>query len=220
MHITLAPMEGVVDHLMRDMLTQVGGFDLCVTEFVRVVDQLMPKRVFHRICPELNNQGFTPNGVPVKVQLLVLCLDHHHHTECTPQRWSDFGFATPWCGAGGPLFAVHLAVDRRRLRLASLLRLLLLQSSADQRRRADSFGRDHQRQAQCVFANGTAVDELQSELLRHRIGCVWQHGRVHAGSDGAPEAGGGHARVDECGEHLAGLHTGLDRVGGGYKIFY
>ena len=70
MHITLAPMEGVVDHLMRDMLTQVGGFDLCVTEFVRVVDQLMPKRVFHRICPELNNQGFTPNGVPVKVQLL------------------------------------------------------------------------------------------------------------------------------------------------------
>ena len=70
MHITLAPMEGVVDHLMRDMLTQVGGFDLCVTEFVRIVDQLMPKRVFYRICPELNNQGYTPNGVPVKVQLL------------------------------------------------------------------------------------------------------------------------------------------------------
>ena len=70
MHITLAPMEGVVDHLMRDMLTQVGGFDLCVTEFVRIVDQLMPKRVFYRICPELNNHGLTPNGVPVKVQLL------------------------------------------------------------------------------------------------------------------------------------------------------
>lgn len=63
-------MEGVVDHLMRDMLTQLGGFDLCVTEFVRIVDQLMPKRVFYRICPELNNQGFTPNNVPVKVQLL------------------------------------------------------------------------------------------------------------------------------------------------------
>lgn len=70
MHITLAPMEGVVDHLMRDMLTQVGGFDLCVTEFVRIVDQLMPNRVFYRMCPELNNQGYTPNGVPVKVQLL------------------------------------------------------------------------------------------------------------------------------------------------------
>ncbi|WP_293760944.1 tRNA-dihydrouridine synthase [uncultured Paraglaciecola sp.] len=70
MHITLAPMEGVVDHLMRDMLTQVGGFDLCVTEFMRIVDQLMPKRVFYRMCPELNNQGCTPSGVPVKVQLL------------------------------------------------------------------------------------------------------------------------------------------------------
>ncbi|MGS2720807.1 tRNA-dihydrouridine synthase [Paraglaciecola aestuariivivens] len=70
MQITLAPMEGVVDHLMRDMLTQVGGFDLCVTEFVRIVDQLMPKRVFYRICPELKQGGLTPSGTPVKVQLL------------------------------------------------------------------------------------------------------------------------------------------------------
>lgn len=70
MQVILAPMEGVVDHLMRDMLTQVGGFDLCVTEFIRVVDQLYPRRVFHRFCPELVNGGFTPSGVPVRVQLL------------------------------------------------------------------------------------------------------------------------------------------------------
>ena len=70
MHITLAPMEGVVDHLMRDMLTQVGGFDLCVTEFVRVVQTKLPKKVFYRLCPELHNGGLTPIGVPVKVQLL------------------------------------------------------------------------------------------------------------------------------------------------------
>jgi tRNA-dihydrouridine synthase C len=70
MHITLAPMQGVVDHLMRDMMTQIGGFDLCVTEFVRVVDQLMPSRVFYRLCPELHTQGKTPAGTPVKVQLL------------------------------------------------------------------------------------------------------------------------------------------------------
>ncbi|MGJ8680974.1 tRNA dihydrouridine(16) synthase DusC [Paraglaciecola sp.] len=70
MQITLAPMEGVVDHLMRDMLTQVGGFDLCVTEFVRVVELLLPKKVFYRLCPELKNDGLTPSGVPVKVQLL------------------------------------------------------------------------------------------------------------------------------------------------------
>ncbi|TDF41408.1 tRNA dihydrouridine(16) synthase DusC [Alteromonadaceae bacterium M269] len=70
MQVTLAPMEGVVDHLMRDMLTRVGGFDLCVTEFVRVVEQLLPKKVFYKYCPELYENGYTPAGVPVKVQLL------------------------------------------------------------------------------------------------------------------------------------------------------
>jgi len=70
MKIILAPMEGVVDHLMRDMLTHVGGFDLCVTEFVRVVATKLPEKVFYRLCPELLNNGYTSNGVKVKVQLL------------------------------------------------------------------------------------------------------------------------------------------------------
>ncbi len=70
MKIILAPMEGVVDHLMRDMLTRIGGYDLCVTEFVRVVNQLLPNKVFYRICPELKNQCVTPSGTPVRVQLL------------------------------------------------------------------------------------------------------------------------------------------------------
>lgn len=70
MRIILAPMEGVVDHLMRDMLTRLGGFDLCITEFVRVVDQLLPRRVFTRLCPELLTDGKTSAGVPVRVQLL------------------------------------------------------------------------------------------------------------------------------------------------------
>ena len=70
MKIMLAPMEGVVDHLMRDMLTRVGGYDQCVTEFVRVVDQKLPKKTFYRLCPELHHGGKTPSGVPVRVQLL------------------------------------------------------------------------------------------------------------------------------------------------------
>jgi len=70
MKIVLAPMEGVVDHLMRDMLTQLGGFDLCVTEFVRVVSTKLPPKVFYRICPELKQNGLTPSGVKVRVQLL------------------------------------------------------------------------------------------------------------------------------------------------------
>jgi len=70
MKLYLAPMEGVVDKEMRQVLTQVGGFDYCVTEFVRITDQLLPPRVFHRLCPELLNDGKTESGTPVIVQIL------------------------------------------------------------------------------------------------------------------------------------------------------
>lgn len=66
----LAPMEGVVDHTMRAMLTQVGGIDRCVTEFVRVTNTRLPAKVLYRYCPELKNNGLTPSGIPVFVQLL------------------------------------------------------------------------------------------------------------------------------------------------------
>jgi len=70
MKIMLAPMEGVVDSYLRDILTKIGGFDLCVTEFVRIVDQELPPKVFKRFCTELNNKGKTAAGTPVIVQLL------------------------------------------------------------------------------------------------------------------------------------------------------
>lgn len=70
MKITLAPMEGVMDHHMRQLLTSIGGIDLCVTEFVRVVDLRLPAKVYRRLSPELNNGSKTPAGTPVRVQLL------------------------------------------------------------------------------------------------------------------------------------------------------
>ncbi len=70
MRILLAPMEGVVDHTMRDMLTTFGGIDRCVTEFVRVTSALLPKKTYLRLCPELANGCKTPAGTPVYVQLL------------------------------------------------------------------------------------------------------------------------------------------------------
>lgn len=70
MRLILAPMEGVVDHTMRSLLTSLGGIDRCVTEFVRVTDRLLPPRVFYRLCPELKNAGVTAAGVPVYLQLL------------------------------------------------------------------------------------------------------------------------------------------------------
>ena len=70
MKLILAPMEGVVDFKMRQLLTDIGGFDLCVTEFIRVVDTCLPDKVFHRYCPELKNAGLTRSGTPVRIQLL------------------------------------------------------------------------------------------------------------------------------------------------------
>jgi tRNA-dihydrouridine synthase C len=75
MRILLAPMEGLLDHLLRDTLTRAGGpgaaaFDLCVSEFIRVTDALLPKASFLRVVPELQHGSRTPAGVPVRVQLL------------------------------------------------------------------------------------------------------------------------------------------------------
>lgn len=70
MKLFLAPMEGVVDHQVRALLTGLGGLDGCVTEFIRVVGNPLPRRVFRRYAPELEHHSRTPSGVPVKVQLL------------------------------------------------------------------------------------------------------------------------------------------------------
>lgn len=68
--LSLAPMEGVVDWVMRDTLTSVGGIDHCVTEFLRVTDKLHPESVFYKNCPELKTNSRTRAGTPVFVQLL------------------------------------------------------------------------------------------------------------------------------------------------------
>lgn len=69
--ILLAPMEGVVDSITREILTADGAIDLCVTEFIRVTDRVLPAAVIHRECPELlANNGYTQSGTPVLVQLL------------------------------------------------------------------------------------------------------------------------------------------------------
>lgn len=70
MRVILAPMQGVLDPLVRQLLTDINDYDLCISEFVRVVDQLLPKKVFYRLAPELLQGGKTPSGTPVRVQLL------------------------------------------------------------------------------------------------------------------------------------------------------
>ena len=77
MRIFLAPMEGVIDHHFRTLYSAIGGVDICVSEFIRVNDVAVSKKVFLRDCPELQQASFhqkrlsaTPNGTPLRVQLL------------------------------------------------------------------------------------------------------------------------------------------------------
>jgi tRNA-dihydrouridine synthase C len=86
MQIALAPMEGLVDDILRDVLTRVGGLDWCVTEFIRVSQQLVPPAVFLRHAPELAHGSRTRAGTSMRVQLLgsdPACLADNAALACT-----------------------------------------------------------------------------------------------------------------------------------------
>ncbi len=68
--VALAPMEGVLDASTRALITAQGGWNFCVTEFVRVSYERLPPKVFYRLCPELKQGSVTASGVPVHLQLL------------------------------------------------------------------------------------------------------------------------------------------------------
>jgi len=86
MQIALAPMEGLVDEILRDVLTRVGGVDWCVTEFIRVSDRLLPPSSFRKLAPELDDGAVTRAGTPLRVQLLgsdPLCLADNAAFACS-----------------------------------------------------------------------------------------------------------------------------------------
>ncbi|MFU8838958.1 MAG: tRNA dihydrouridine synthase [Thiohalomonadaceae bacterium] len=70
MKLVLAPMEGLIDAPMRDLLGRIGGYDYAVCEFIRVTEQRLPRRTLLRLCPELASNGHTASGLAVIPQLL------------------------------------------------------------------------------------------------------------------------------------------------------
>ncbi|MDO4878399.1 MAG: tRNA-dihydrouridine synthase [Neisseria sp.] len=68
--IVLAPMQGLADPPMRELLTHIGGFDECVSEFVRITHTVHSRPVWLRAAPELAAGAKTAAGVPCTVQLL------------------------------------------------------------------------------------------------------------------------------------------------------
>ncbi|MFE8072196.1 tRNA-dihydrouridine synthase family protein [Marinobacteraceae bacterium S3BR75-40.1] len=70
MRLFLAPMEGLVDPPMRELITGVGGVDHCVTEFLRITNSRFPTKVYRRLVPEMANDWRTAAGIPVTLQIL------------------------------------------------------------------------------------------------------------------------------------------------------
>ncbi|MGM8898721.1 MULTISPECIES: tRNA dihydrouridine synthase [unclassified Psychrobacter] len=71
----LAPMEGLTDPLMRQILTQIASdlgrpYDWSVSEFIRITQHLLPAHVFYKYVPELHHNAKTASGTPIHVQLL------------------------------------------------------------------------------------------------------------------------------------------------------
>lgn len=99
MKVLLAPMEGVIDAPLRMLLTQQGGYDLCVTEFLRITDRLMPAKAFRRLCPELEHNGRTASGTPVMLQLLggdaVVMAENAHKADELGAYGIDINFGCP-----------------------------------------------------------------------------------------------------------------------------
>ena len=97
--ILLAPMEGVVDPVVRELWTSLGGIDYCVTEFVRVTSTLYPPKVFYKYCPELKSNSRTSSGTPVFVQLLgsdLVTMGENAHRVCELGAYGiDLNFGCP-----------------------------------------------------------------------------------------------------------------------------
>ncbi len=68
--LVLAPMEGVTDAPMRALMTEMGGFSFCVSEFLRISQDVLPPRTYFEHVPEFAQGCRTPAGLPIQIQLL------------------------------------------------------------------------------------------------------------------------------------------------------
>ena len=68
--LILAPMQGLCDPAMRDLLTRIGGYDECVSEFVRITHTVHSRPVWLRHAPEIATHNQTPASTPCTVQIL------------------------------------------------------------------------------------------------------------------------------------------------------
>lgn len=145
MRIMLAPMEGVIDHHFRALYSEIGGIDLCVSEFIRVNDLPVGRNVLQRDCPELtanyrsdvsgrsNLAGHTETATPVRVQLLGSNPETLAETACNAACLGapgiDLNFGCPAKTVNNSMGGAILLRDTERIhRIVSTVRKAVDQS--------------------------------------------------------------------------------------------
>lgn len=97
--LILAPMEGLADDVLREVLTHTQAYDWCVTEFVRVTNTRLPHSLYFRLSPELRNGSRTAAGTPTRVQLLgsdpVMMSENAAHLARLQPAGIDINFGCP-----------------------------------------------------------------------------------------------------------------------------
>lgn len=68
--LILAPMQGLCDDVMRNLLTRIGGYDECVSEFVRITHTVHSRQTWLKHIPEIAHANRTAAGIPCAAQIL------------------------------------------------------------------------------------------------------------------------------------------------------
>ena len=102
--VYLAPMEGVCDPPMRQVITRHGHYDECFSEFIRVTSDPIPYKSLLREVPELEHDGKTDAGCLCRVQLLG---DNAAAMAATAQRAVELGAKSIDLNFGCPSRFVH-----------------------------------------------------------------------------------------------------------------
>jgi len=97
--LAVAPMEGIMDHTMRELLSNIGGMDYLVSEFVRITQHPLPASTFKRLVPENKNNAKTLYNHPVHTQLLgsnpELMAESAYHAVKAGATHIDVNFGCP-----------------------------------------------------------------------------------------------------------------------------
>lgn len=102
--VYLAPMEGVCDPPMRQVITRHGKYDECFSEFIRVTTEPIPYKTLLREVPELEHDAKTDSGCLCRVQLLG---DNAEAMAATALRAVELGAKSIDLNFGCPSRFVH-----------------------------------------------------------------------------------------------------------------